>query len=218
MDINQAIRCFPKLGSDEVGKGDFFGPLVVCSVFLQRAPQAGDITARDSKSLSDSRVIQLAIQMMKKIKYSIVKISPRKYNELYNKFKNINIILGWAHARAIKNLLEENLTPEVILVDKFGPEIRVLKHFDDDKLKKMMVFSPNAETDPAVAAASILARFTFLKEIEKLKDVCGMDIPLGAGPMVDEMAKKLVGKIGFKKLHEYAKIHFKNYSRLVQGK
>jgi len=214
VDLKSASDCYPKIGSDEVGKGDFFGPLVVCSVFLESSSQIGDITIRDSKSISDSKVNHLASLLIKKVKYSIVKISPQKYNELYSKFKNINIILGWAHAQAIKNLLAENLLPKIVLVDKFGPEVRVLKHFDDDKIREMMVFSPNAETDRAVAAASIIARYTFLNEIKKLKGDCGMDIPLGAGALVDAMAKKLAQKIGFQNLSRYVKTHFKNYSRL----
>lgn len=214
MDIKDVSDCFPRIGSDEVGKGDFFGPLVVCSVFLESSSQIAEITTRDSKSLSDSRISRLAPQLTKKVKYSIVKISPLKYNDLYGKFKNINVILGWAHAQAIKNLLAENLFPETVLIDKFGPEIRVLKHFDDDQLKKKMVFSPNAEADAAVAAASIIARYTFLNEIKKLSEDCGINIPLGAGPQVDEMAKKLAQKIGLKNLSQYAKIHFKNFSRL----
>jgi ribonuclease HIII len=214
VDINDVSDCFPRIGSDEVGKGDFFGPLVVCSVFLENPSQIADITARDSKSLSDSRISRLAPQLIKKVKYSIVKISPLKYNELYGKFRNINVILGWAHAQAIKNLLSENLEPKVILVDKFGPEFRVLKHFDDEPLQKKMVFSPNAEADAAVAAASIIARYTFLNEIKKLSEDCGINIPLGAGPQVDELAKKLAQKIGLKNLSQYVKTHFKNYSRL----
>jgi ribonuclease HIII len=214
VDIKDVLDLFPRIGSDEVGKGDFFGPLVVCSVFLESLSQIVDGTARDSKSLSDSRVSRLAPQLIKKVKYSVVKISPQKYNELYEKFGNINVILGWAHAQAIKNLLAENLIPETILIDKFGPEIRVLKHFDDDKIKKSMVFSPKAEIDPAVAAASIIARYTFLNEIKKMGRECGMEIPLGAGTSVDEAAKKLLGTIGQKNLSRYVKIHFKNYSRL----
>ena len=214
MDIKEARDSYPKIGSDEVGKGDFFGPLVVSSVFLESPSQIIDITARDSKTISDSRISRLAPELIKKVKYSIVKISPQKYNELYGKFKNINIILGWAHAQAIKNLLVEKLVPEVILIDKFGPEIRVLKHFDDEKITKRMVFSPNAEVDRAVAAASIIARFIFLNEVKKMGVDCGMEISLGAGTPADETAKKLAQKIGRKELSRYVKTHFKNYSRL----
>jgi ribonuclease HIII len=214
VNIKDVVDSYPKIGSDEVGKGDFFGPLVVCSVFMESPSQIIDISARDSKSVSDSRINRLAPELIKKVKYSIVKISPQKYNELYGKFKNINIILGWAHAQAIKNLLAEGLVPEVILVDKFGPEIRVLKHFDDDTIKKRMVFAPNAEVDIAVAAASIIARFAFLNEVKKMGADCGMEIPLGAGTPADEIAKKLAGQIGLRDLSRYVKTHFKNFSRL----
>lgn len=208
------LKIFPKIGSDEVGKGDFFGPLVVCAVYLENSGQVDDLGVRDSKSVSNSRTRTLAPQLMRRLRHSTVKIFPEKYNELYGKFKNINVILGWAHARAIMNLLEENLTPRIILIDRFGPEFRVLTHFDQAGIREMTVFSPGAERDAAVAAASIIARGVFLSEIEKLTQQAGMDIPLGAGEKVDGVARRLCEKMGKPGLTRFVKTHFKNYSRL----
>ena len=214
MERNKVFSCFPKIGSDEVGKGDFFGPLIVCAVYVENPEQMEDLNARDSKSISDYRVKLMAPQLMRHFLYSLVKISPEKYNELYTRFKNINVILGWAHAQAVKNLLEKKVKPKVILVDKFGPEFRVLKHFDDKSIHEKTVFLTNAEMDLAVASASIIARNVFLNEIHKLKEEAGLDIPLGASRMVDAAARKLSQKIGRANLSRFVKTHFKNYSRL----
>jgi ribonuclease HIII len=205
---------FPKIGSDEVGKGDFFGPLVVCAVFLHEPSQLAEYAAGDSKTLSNRRILQSAPEIMKNVLHSVVKISPEKYNDLYLRFRNINVILGWAHAQAIKNILDKDVHPRVILIDKFGPEIRVLKHFDSPVVKEKLVFMVRAEEDAAVAAASVIARYVFLNEMKALGKGCGMELPLGAGELVDVAAQILAGKIGLAQLSRYVKIHFKNYSRL----
>ena len=215
LDNKQIFNTFPKIGSDEVGKGDFFGPLIVCAVYIETPELLEDLNAKDSKSISDSRVKSLGPQLIRRSLFSLVKISPEKYNELYSRFKNINVILGWAHAQAIKNVLEKQKNPKIILIDKFGPEFRVLKHFDDSGISEKMVFLNRAEQDIAVATASVIARYTFLMEMGKLSAECGRKLPLGAGDRVDSAARELAGKIGFQNLSKYVKVHFKNYLRLT---
>lgn len=214
LDNKKIFNTFPKIGSDEVGKGDFFGPLVVCAVYIEDSAQISELAARDSKTISDSRVEKLGARLVRMVEYSLVKISPEKYNQLYQRFKNINVILGWAHAQAIKNVLEKQKNPEIILIDKFGPEFRVQKHFDDHGIREKMIFINRAEQDTAVAAASIIARYTFLNEMGKLSTRCGRKLPLGAGEMVDSAARELAAKIGLQNLSNYVKVHFKNYLRL----
>ena len=212
--VESLLNIYPKIGSDEVGKGDFFGPLVVCAVFMESIGQVEGLAIRDSKTISDSRARVLTPQLMRRLIHSSVKISPEKYNELYRRFKNINVILGWAHAQAIRNLLQKKLNPSVILIDKFGPEFRVLKHLDDTCIREKTFFSTHAEKDAAVAAASVIARGIFLDEIRNLSRQAEMEIPLGAGQGVDGAARKLSEKIGKPELRRFVKIHFKNFSRL----
>ena len=219
MSFEQICLTFPKIGCDEVGKGDFFGPLVAASVFISEPESVLGYGLRDSKKISDSKVKQLAPRLMATQKYSLVKILPKRYNELYSQFRNINKILGWAHARAIKNLLETGLKPDVILIDKFGPEGRVLSHFSRDTaaLRDRFHFYNRAEDDLAVAAASIVARFTFLREMEIMSNRIGVKIPLGAGAEVDRIALEIAGKSGPGLLSDLVKLHFKNYDRVRDG-
>ena len=215
MEATQVFDTFPKIGCDEVGKGDFFGPLVACAAYLEAGDGIQDeLGIRDSKSMSDSRVREIAPKLKRHIPHAVVKISPARYNELYQKFKNINAILGWAHARAIKNLLEEGHDPRLILVDRFGPEFRVSRHFSENEIVDKLVFLPKAESDRAVAAASVIARHTFLEEMRRLSAQAGRELPLGAGDQVDAVARALARVKGPEGMLPFVKKHFKNFSRL----
>ena len=215
MESQKVFDTFPKIGCDEVGKGDFFRPLVACAVYLEgTAELEGNLGIRDSKTISDSRVRKIAPVLKRRVPHAVVRISPAKYNELYQKFKNINAILGWAHAQAIKNLLEEGHKPRLILVDRFGPEFRVSRHFSDQEIVDKLVFLPRAEVDKAVAVASILARHTFLQEMMRLSTQAGRELPLGAGERVDAVARVMARDVGPDGLTPFVKKHFKNFSRI----
>ncbi len=207
---------FPRLGCDECGKGDFFGPLVACGAIISEKSYPLFQEIVDSKKMTDKKIAQLAPSLMRQIPHSVVKIGPSRYNELYARFKNINAILGWAHARVIMNLLEEGHDPKAVVIDKFGPEFRVLTNlrgisFDQGRIH----FFTKAEADRSVAAASVIARFIFVREMEALGQKLGARIPLGAGAPVDQFASQLLSKYGTDVFRDYAKLHFKNYSRLV---
>jgi ribonuclease HIII len=168
----------------------------------------------DSKRISNSRVKSIASRLIHSLKHSIVKISPQKYNQLYKKFKNINQILGWAHAQAIKNLLEKKVQPLIILIDKFGPDHRVLSHFGDNTIRNKIQLFNQAEKDLAVGAASIIARQTFLQELEKLSLTAGTPLPLGAGEPVIQAGIKIARTKGIETMEQIAKIHFKTYTTI----
>jgi len=203
---------FPRLGSDEAGKGDFFGPLVVAAAYIEKPGDLADAVV-DSKRLSDGSIARLAADLTRRIRHTVVKIMPPRYNELYARLKNINAILGWAHAQAIKNLLAAGARPAAILVDRFGPEFRVLRHLADADRNGVHFFA-HGEQDPAVAAASIIARHTFVREMERLGEKADMRLPLGAGEEVDGAARALARKVGRERLAEFVKVHFKNFARI----
>lgn len=205
------------IGTDEAGKGDLFGPLVCAACYINSEillsiSQAG---IKDSKRLSDNRIKTLALTIKKGCPHNIVVIGPEKYNQLYAKMKNLNRLLAWAHARAIENLLSK-VDCQDVLTDQFGDE-RLVKSVLQEKGKKInLIQRTKAETNLAVAAASVLARAEFLKRLESLSRQFKIDLHLGAGVPTDRALLKFVKKHGQDKLHLVAKTHFKNIKKVIK--
>ena len=193
----------PRIGVDESGKGDYFGYLVVAAVFVDDDKKLAGLGVRDSKKLSDLQVRDLASRIKKICKYDIVKISPEKYNHLYKKFKSLNRMLAWAHAKAIENLLK-HVKPEKIISDKFSSR-DVLKDYIKTSIRLEQKI--RAESDVAVAAASILARSEFLTTLRRLGREVGMVLPKGS-THVENTIKEII-KVDEEILPYVAKIHFK---------
>lgn len=204
----------PHLGVDESGKGDFFGPLVISGVYVDRgiARKLIDAGVVDSKRISsDARIRALAdtIQKTSQGLVETVLIGPAKYNELYEKFGNLNRLLGWGHARVIENLLVRKPGCPRSLSDQFA-DARVIKesllrHGRNVVLEQR----PRAESDIAVAAASILAREAFINWLERKGKELGLRLERGVSPSVKEAAKKLVETNGPDALRDVAKVHFR---------
>lgn len=198
------------IGSDESGKGDYFGPLVTAGVLVDSAT-AGllqEYGVKDSKRLSDNTVKELAARIRETCPCSVVAIGPAKYNELYNKIGNLNRLLAWGHSRAIENILKKEEC-DYALADKFGDE-RFIVNALMEKGKGIKVKQEvRAESDIGVAAASILARAEFVHRLTMLSRKYGMEFPKGASPAVIEAGKVFVRKYERKRLNEVAKIHFK---------
>jgi ribonuclease HIII len=154
------------IGTDESGKGDYFGPLVVAGLFLPAGQQdvLTEMGVRDSKKISDNRIREIAELLKKGYKHSIVAIGPEKYNELYVKMRNLNRILAWAHSRAIENILEE-VRCATAITDQFGDKLFITNALMKKGKTIELIQRPKAEEDLAVAAASILARAEFLKRL-----------------------------------------------------
>ena len=202
------------IGVDESGKGDYFGYLVVAAVYVDEKNEAllKDAGVKDSKMISDGRIIELDKQIRKLCPHDIVKFSPEKYNIRYRQFKNLNKLLAWAHARAIENMLKK-VDCDLVITDKFGEE-RFLKDALFEKGKKVKVVQrTKAESDIAVAAASIVARAEFLRTLRQLGRLVGFVLPKGA-THVEPDAKQLVEKYGKEILDKVAKVHFKITKRL----
>jgi ribonuclease HIII len=204
------------IGTDESGKGDYFGPLVVAGVYLEDnlIPKLKELNVRDSKKISDGVIKELDFKLRSFCRYSVVVIGPGNYNLLYAKMKNLNRILGWGHARVIENILLQVDAPRAIS-DQFGDELYIKNALMKLGKKIRLEQKPGAESDLAVAAASILARAEFLKRLEGLSRDCGMVLPKGASPLTEEMAKKLVEKLGKENLEKYVKMHFKNTNKVL---
>ena len=204
------------IGTDESGKGDYFGPLVIGAVYLPDGQEAvlRELGVKDSKRTSDNRCRELAEVIKQGYKHSVVAIGPERYNELYERLRNLNRILAWAHARAIENILAE-VPCRLAITDQFGDKSYVLEALMQKGRTIELVQKPRAEEDMAVAAASILARAEFLKRLYFLSKEMGVELPKGASAMVEQAGVRLVKLHGPAILDKAAKKHFKISGRVL---
>jgi len=202
------------IGVDESGKGDFFGPLVVAACFVGPEHLAELDGVKDSKKLSDAMSHRLAIKIKAICPHSIIAIGPAKYNELYAKFKNLNTLLAWGHARCIENVLE--IQPaNLVISDQFASGGHAVKRQLFEKGKAIEFRSMvRAEADIAVAAASILARSEFVRRLERLGHEYQMELPKGATNVIPT-GKRFVAKYGPDALPNVAKMHFKTSATVL---
>jgi ribonuclease HIII len=199
-----------RIGIDESGKGDYFGPLVIAAVFVDATTQ-GELAlmgVRDSKKISDGRILEMAPDIRAICPHSLIAIGPPKYNELYAKIKNLNRLLAWGHAKALENLLGR-VSCERAISDQFGDTQLILNALQEKGRKIVLEQRTKAESDLAVAAASIVARAEFLMRLKRLSDEVGTTLPKGASPAVELAAKMVVKKHGQERLSTVAKLHFK---------
>ncbi len=207
---------WPIIGIDESGKGDFFGPLVIAGARVEkdRLPYLADLGVRDSKTIADGRIVKLAAAIKQACAFSLVVIGPEKYNELYQKIRNLNKLLGWGHARAIENILLEH-DAKTAISDKFGHD-RFIQNSLQEKGKTIeLVQMVRGEAHPAVAAASILARAEYLHRMDEMSSKFAVTFPRGASNLVDNVGRELVRSRGEEILGKVAKLHFKNYQKIV---
>jgi len=204
------------VGIDEAGKGDYFGPLVIAACFADPNIESSfkDIGLRESKMVSDKRAFALEVQVKKIAPYEVVVIGPEKYNELYAKIRNLNRLLAWGHARALENLLSR-VNPLEAIADQFGDERFIEKALMKKGRGVKLAQRTKAESVPAVAAASILARAEFLRRLEELSKQYDAEFPKGAGPQVDDAAREFIARKTGVELNKIAKVHFKNTGRII---
>lgn len=206
-----------RIGTDESGKGDYFGPLVTAGVFLPEGQDAvmQELGVRDSKKISDKRVQEIAEHIKTGYKHSVVAIGPEKYNDLYSKFRNLNRLLAWAHSRVIENILEE-VPCSLAITDQFGDKAFVINALMKRGRNIELIQKTHAEADMAVAAASILARAEFLKRLFFLSKEIGIELPKGSSSRSDETGLELVKRDGPQVLNSVAKTHFKITKRILE--
>ncbi|MEW6245235.1 MAG: ribonuclease HIII [Nitrospirota bacterium] len=218
MTPSPAHSSVTRIGIDESGKGDYFGPLVVAAVFVDATTESELrlMQVRDSKKISDGRILELAPDIRTICPHSVVAIGPQRYNELYRKIKNLNRLLAWGHARALENLLER-VDCDLAIADQFGDERLILNALQEKGKRIRLEQRPKAESDLAVAAASIVARAEFLLRLKRLSDEVGTTLPKGASPAVELAARMIVKKHGQERLGAVAKLHFKTTQAVLAG-
>lgn len=205
------------IGSDECGKGDYFGPLVLCAFYLKQEQVAAlkKLGTVDSKRLNDTKLKSIAESIYRSFpgQCQALIISPRRYNELIHDFKqqnlNLNDLLAWAHSKVISELVAKSQPLEGVLIDQFSKAQKAKARLIAKHPQLNIIERTAAERDPAVAAASILARYQFLNAKKSMERSFGFRFPLGAGPNVKNAAQEFVAIHGRAKLAEVAKIHFK---------
>lgn len=201
-----------RIGVDESGKGDFFGPLVIASCYVAPHHYAGLEGVCDSKKLTDKRATDLARVIKKNCPHEIVMIGPAKYNELYAKIGNLNRLLAWGHAQAIAKVLEKQAC-DLAISDQFADPRYLQSLLDKKGLSVTLVSQVRAESDLAVAAASVLARAEFLSRLKRLGEDLGVPLPKGAGSEVDKTAARIIRERGEAALTGVAKMHFKTVEK-----
>ncbi len=204
------LNLTPRIGIDESGKGDYFGPLCIAGVYADEKtiPLLKKLGVRDSKEIKDLPLLKMADEIKKIVHYHIVKINPQKYNELYTQFANLNTLLAWGHATTIENLVRQTGCINVT-IDQFAAEWVVKTALKRKKMEINLTQRHRAEEDLVVAAASILSRACFLKGLEDLERELNIKLPKGASDAVVKAAKQVVANQGKDALPKVAKLHFK---------
>lgn len=207
-----------RIGIDEAGKGDFFGPLCVAGVYASEEglQKLIELKVRDSKRMQDRAILALAAQIKTYLPHTVVKLFPQKYNELYEKFHNLNRMLAWAHATAIEELVQTTGCHKVI-IDQFASEHVVENALERKKLQVDLTQRHYGEEDPVVAAASILARAAFVEGIESLGKMVALTLPKGASSQVIQAGKLVLAKHGKEMLQKVAKLHFKTTGQILDA-
>ncbi|MBE6418808.1 MAG: ribonuclease HIII [Akkermansiaceae bacterium] len=211
----------PHFGVDESGKGDYFGPLVIAGVYSDErtAETLVKLGCKDSKAIPDDKkiaAIAAKIMNLPGIAYEVVCIGPKRYNELYSEFGNLNRLLAWGHARVIAALHEKVPSCTRALSDQFANEWVLKTALGKRHVPVQLEQRTKAESDVAVAAASILARARFVKWMIDTAAAAGCDMPLGCAGHVAKAARAFVAKHGQERLGDVAKLHFKTTQKVLQ--
>ncbi|THE14702.1 ribonuclease HIII [Bacillus timonensis] len=211
------IGTLSMVGSDEVGTGDYFGPMTVVAAYVSNEKFAllKELGVKDSKDLNDKQICEIAESIIHVIPYSLLILHNEKYNELQAKGMTQGKMKALLHNQAIGHVLRKiaPATPDGILIDQFAVPDVYFKHLSGQKeiIKDDVYFSTKAEgVHLSVAAASIIARYSFVKEFDKLSEKAGLELKKGAGAQVDVVAAKLIKKHGISALRSFTKLHFAN--------
>lgn len=210
------------IGSDEVGNGSYFGALVVCATFVDKTMLStlNDLGVKDSKELTDSKIIQLATLLKKSIPYQLLVLKPEKYNQIQPNYNAVHMKVA-LHNQAIHLLLKKiaPTKPEYILIDQFTPKKNYMKYVTTEKnqVSEPLYFATKGEQyHLSVAAASIISRAAFLEELTIASNELGIQLPSGAGKQADQVAAEILQLGGIDLLSQYVKLHFANTQKAMK--
>ncbi|MBQ8193299.1 MAG: ribonuclease HIII [Bacilli bacterium] len=207
------------VGSDEVGTGDYYGPIVVTASYVSKEniPFLTELGVRDSKKLSDEQILKIVPKIIKKIPYKTIMLSNKEYNEKYGKNMNMNKIKAVLHNKVLSEMIMDN-DYDYIVVDQFESEKSYYNHLSEStNVVKNITFITKAEDKClSVAVSSLISRYIFVKEMDKLGDKYGIFLPKGANYYVEDIGIKLVEKYGVDILKNIAKLNFSNTDRILK--
>lgn len=219
-NIDPKIYNSNSIGSDEVGTGDYFGPIVVSSAYVTKEDISflESLGVRDSKKLTDDKILEIVPQIIKKIPYSSMILSNAEYNAKYSSDINMNKIKAILHNKVLLNLVNQNYSYDYVVVDEFAKKFVYYNYLKDiPNVYRYITFMTKAEDKVlSVACASLISRYIFIKEFDKLSREIGINLPKGAGPKVDEVGVRIVKEYGFEKLKSIAKMNFKNTNKILE--
>ncbi len=207
------------VGSDEVGTGDYYGPIVVTASFVSKEniPFLTDLGVKDSKKLSDEQILKIVPKIIKQIPYKTIILTNREYNERYGKDMNMNKIKAILHNKVLTEMVKDN-NYDYIVVDQFESEKSYYNHLAEvpNPLKGITFITKAEDKCLSVAVSSLISRYIFIKEIDKLGNKYGIFLPKGANYYVEDVGIKIVNKYGINVLKDIAKLNFSNTDRILK--
>lgn len=218
--IDSKIYHSNSIGSDEVGTGDYFGPIVVTSAYVRREDInfLEELGVKDSKKLTDEKILEIVPKIITKIKYNSIVFSNKEYNQKYSPDINMNKIKAILHNKVLTNLTNEIKNYDYVVVDEFAKPYIYFNYLKNiPYVYRKITFMTKAEDKClSVACASLISRYIFIKEFNKLSEQLGILLPKGASTTVDDIGVKIVKKYGLEKLNEIAKLSFKNTEKIKE--
>ena len=216
--VNPKIYNSSSIGSDEVGTGDYFGPIVVTAAFVSedKIKLLEELGVKDSKKLTDLQILDIVPKFIKEIEYESIILSNKEYNEHYNQDINMNKIKAILHNKVLYKMTSKIKNYDFIIVDQFAEPYVYYNYLKENPnvVRNITFFTKGEDKHLSVACASLISRYIFINEFNKLSKSLNINLPKGAGDLVDQAGKQIVEKYGFDKLYEIAKLNFKNTEKI----
>ena len=215
--VDPKIYNSSSIGSDEVGTGDYFGPIVVTAAYVNKENISWleELGVKDSKKLTDDKIMEIVPKIIKKIPYETLILTNKEYNEKYNDDLNMNKIKAILHNKVLSKL-SSTYKSDYIIVDEFANKYVYFNYLKGipNVVRNITFFTKGEDKHLSVACASLISRYIFIKEFDKLREKVDEFLPKGASDKVDEIGVKIIEKYGFDKLTEISKINFKNTTKI----